>query len=78
MPYKIKSREEFNKYLKNVKVLPSGDEILIDEFNSSSLFELYELFMKLKDNIRISPAMQRKLKKHFKMYPLSRTFKKKG
>lgn len=67
MPYKIKSREEFNKYLKNVKVLPSGDEILIDEFNSSSLFELYELFMKLKDNIRISPAMQRKLKKHLQL-----------
>lgn len=64
MSYKIKSREEFNKYLKDVKVIPSGDEMSIDKFNSSSLFELYELFTKIKNDLQISPAMQRKLKKH--------------
>lgn len=64
MAYKLKSREEFNEYLKNVKIIPSEDEFLINEFNSSSLFELYELFVKIKDDFQISPAMQKKLKKH--------------
>ncbi len=64
MAYKVKSRKEFNTYLKDIKVLPSGDETLIDEFNSSSIFELYELFVKIRDDLQISPAMQRKLKKH--------------
>ncbi len=64
MTYKLKSREEFNEYLKNVKIIPSEDEFLINKFNSSSLFELYELFVKIKDDFQISPAMQKKLKKH--------------
>lgn len=63
MAYTLKTREEFNEYLKKVEVIPSGDEMLIDEFNSSSLFDLYNLLTKIKNDRQISPTRQSKLRR---------------
>lgn len=63
MSYHLKTRKEFKEYLNTIKVIPSSNELLIDEFHSSSLFELYGLFMKLKDDRQISRSRQNKLKK---------------
>ena len=66
MAYTVKSRDEFQTYLKSVTVLPTYDEVCIDKFNSSSLFELYELFITIVDDKQISPKMQEKLKNTLK------------
>lgn len=58
MAYQLKNREEFKKYIDTIQILPSSDEIAIDEFDSSSLFDLYSLLTKIKDNRQISPARQ--------------------
>lgn len=58
MAYQLKNKEEFKKYVDTIHILPSTDEIAIDEFNSSSLFDLYELLTKIKNNRQISPARQ--------------------
>ncbi len=63
MAYPLKTREEFNEYLKKVNVIPTGDEILIDHFNSSSLFDLYSLLTEIKNDHQISSTRQKKLKK---------------
>ncbi len=63
MSYKLKNRDEFQNFLNTVVVLPSYDEICIDKFQSSSLFDLYELLVTIKDDRQISLAMQEKLKK---------------
>lgn len=63
MAYTLKTREEFNQYLNDVQVLPSSDEMLIDDFNSSSLFDLYTLLTKIKDDRQISSSRQKKLRK---------------
>ena len=66
MAYTVKSRNEFQTYLKSITVLPTYDEVCIDKFNSSSLFELYELFITIVDDKQISPKMQKKLKNTLK------------
>ena len=63
MAYHVMNRDEFQNYLqKKVKVIPTKDEMLIDEFSSTSLFELYELLTKLKDDRQIALTYQKKLK----------------
>ena len=63
MAYKLKTRDEFKKYLdEEVKIIPSHDEDLINEFNSSSLFDLYGLLKEIENDLRISTNMQEKLK----------------
>ena len=62
MAYKLKTRDEFQTYLTDVEVLPSYDELCIDKFDSTSLFDLYKLFTELKNDKQISPKMQEKLK----------------
>ncbi len=67
MAYKLKTRNEFEKYLdEEVKIIPSHDEDLINAFNSSSLFSLYQLLNNLKNDLRISLSMQEKLKNTIK------------
>ncbi len=63
MAYPLKTREEFNEYLKTIRVIPTEDETLIDAFNSSSLFDLYGLLTEIKNDRQISSTRQKKLKK---------------
>lgn len=58
MEFYLKDRETFKKYIETIQVLPSADEMAIDAFDSSSLFDLYGLLTQIKDNRQISSAKQ--------------------
>lgn len=49
MAYKTQSREEFSKFLKNIKINQPEEESLVEDFTPIGLSNLYELFKKLKD-----------------------------
>ncbi len=82
MSYYLKTRKEFNEYLNTINIIPSSNEVLIDEFHSSSLFELYGLLINLRDDRQISRTRQNKLRKlvrdnfpenifHFLKFPIT-------
>ncbi len=70
MSYTMKNQENFLKYIKNITVLYTGDEEAIKNFDSSSLFDLYTLLEKIKNDRQINSEMQNKLKDTIKnRYP---------
>lgn len=49
MSYKVQKREEFSKFLQDIKINQPSEEVLIEDFTPIGLSNLYELFEKLKD-----------------------------